>query len=182
MVSFLLCVDEIYTQFGLKFHSYIESDHFFLLYNHYITCLEHSTYIGDEYACVQESIIPFMNSNIEAGEASFIAHAGDIFGGGSGVSQNKKCNDHVFQSRQDLFKGGTNLLLTTGDVRVNNFSLLSLVVCSLFPSNQHYPLLYPHRTIGMNGKSIDLSLLFLVHLNVHELTLIDSFWLVLATT
>ena len=123
-----------------------------------------------------------MNSNIEAGEASFIAHAGDIFGGGSGVSQNKKCNDHVFQSRQDLFKGGTNLLLTTGDVRVNNFSLLSLVVCSLFPSNQHYPLLYPHRTIGMNGKSIDLSLLFLVHLNVHELTLIDSFWLVLATT
>ena len=75
-----------------------------------------------------------MNSNIEAEEASFIVHAGDIVGGGSGVSQSKKCNDHVFQSRQDLFKGGTNLLLTTGDVRVNNFSLLSLVVHSLFPS------------------------------------------------
>lgn len=65
-----------------------------------------------------------MNSNIEAGEASFIAHAGDIIGGGSGVSQSKKCNDHVFQSRQDLFKGGTNLLLTTGDVRVNIFFII----------------------------------------------------------
>ena len=28
--------------------------------------------------------------------------------------------------------------------------------------------------IGMNGKSMEFSLLFLVHLNVHELTLIDT--------
>jgi len=36
------------------------------------------TYVGKEYACNRDSLIPFMNAEIEAGEAAFVLHAGDI--------------------------------------------------------------------------------------------------------
>ena len=39
-----------------------------------------STYIGSEYSCMENVIIPSMNGQIEAGAASFSAHMGDICG------------------------------------------------------------------------------------------------------
>ena len=36
------------------------------------------TYEGPEFACVRDSLIPFMNSKIDAGDAAFMAHTGDI--------------------------------------------------------------------------------------------------------
>ena len=39
-----------------------------------------STYIGIEYECLEDTIIPSMNRNIEDGSVSFIAHMGDMVG------------------------------------------------------------------------------------------------------
>ena len=36
------------------------------------------TYEGPEYECVRDSILPYMNDEIAAENAAFIAHAGDI--------------------------------------------------------------------------------------------------------
>ena len=36
------------------------------------------TYEGAEYACNRDNLIPYMNSEIAAGEAAFTVHTGDI--------------------------------------------------------------------------------------------------------
>ena len=39
-----------------------------------------STYIGSDYECLEDSIIPYMNQQIEVGGAAFSSHVGDIVG------------------------------------------------------------------------------------------------------
>ena len=36
--------------------------------------------MGPEYECVEDSIIPYMNTKMEADEAAFVYHCGDILG------------------------------------------------------------------------------------------------------
>jgi len=72
------------------------------------------TYEGPDYNCVQNSIIPFMNSVISAGDAAFILHAGDIMKGGD-VAESKRCTSYNFNSRKDLFANASNFLLVPGD-------------------------------------------------------------------
>ena len=100
-----------------------------------------STYIGSEYSCMENVIIPSMNGQIEAGAASFSAHMGDICGkftsrlvvlfslskshplicvanlytGGGSLASNKICNTYFFEGRKLLFQQATNFLLCTGD-------------------------------------------------------------------
>eukprot|EP01083_Nonionella_stella_P024110 66678_1 len=72
------------------------------------------TYEGPEYECVRDNLIPYMNEQIDAGEASFIAHAGDIIKG-TGLGGNLRCTPYSFASRKNLFSTGDNLLLVPGD-------------------------------------------------------------------
>jgi len=72
------------------------------------------TYEGVDYACVRDSIIPYMNSRIAVGDAAFILHAGDILKGGN-VGESKRCTVHSFNSRKDLFDDATNFLVVPGD-------------------------------------------------------------------
>jgi len=106
------------------------------------------TFEGPDYACVNDVLIPYMNSKIASGDAAFIAHAGDFLGeltwavpgqslysslevistvsvrssGGSGFSASPRCNQYAFASRRDLFGTGTNLLLVPGDNDWNEVS------------------------------------------------------------
>jgi len=77
------------------------------------------TYEGSDYNCVKNHLIPYMNARIAAGDAAFIAHAGDIMKGiaipEDGVSINTRCNPHSFASRRELFQLATNFQMVPGD-------------------------------------------------------------------
>jgi len=72
------------------------------------------TYEGKDYMCVKESIIPYMNSRMDAGDAAFVLHAGDILKGGN-VGESKRCTSYAYNSRKDLFNNATNFLVVPGD-------------------------------------------------------------------
>ena len=61
------------------------------------------------------SIIPYLNANIDTGEASFSVHLGDMFSGAS-LAGNNRCNPYLFESRRALFSEATNFLIVPGDV------------------------------------------------------------------
>jgi len=80
------------------------------------------TFEGKDYECVEETLIPYMNSQIAAGDAALILHAGDILGGakplipgGMKTGLNTRCQSHSFGSRRELFSTGENFLLLPGD-------------------------------------------------------------------
>ena len=96
-------------------------------------CGNKCTYQGRDYDCVRDSIIPYMNDKIGAGDAAFIAHCGDILGelmgvvasrmypfsynfsllvfpGGGSVASNVRCNEYSFGVRGKLFAEAKNFL------------------------------------------------------------------------
>jgi len=72
------------------------------------------TYKGKEYECNRDILIPYMNSEIAAGEAAFVMHCGDLFKG-SAISNNRRCQPHSLKGRQELFANATNFLIVPGD-------------------------------------------------------------------
>ena len=38
------------------------------------------TYEGPEYACIRDTLIPYMNAKIDAEDAAFMSHVGDLIG------------------------------------------------------------------------------------------------------
>ena len=74
------------------------------------------TYEGDEYNCLKESILPYMQAQTVAGEGAFSVHVGDIIKGARGVGGNYRCQDSSFTSRMNLFQDLDNFLLLTGGV------------------------------------------------------------------
>ena len=49
------------------------------------SCGNKCTYQGNQYDCIKDYVIPYMNDKIDAGDAAFIAHCGDILGELMGV-------------------------------------------------------------------------------------------------
>ena len=76
------------------------------------------TFEGEDYKCVRDSIIPFMNSKMDGGDGAFQVHLGDILKGiPSGNS--RRCTPASFASRANLFQPATNFLLINGDNESN---------------------------------------------------------------
>lgn len=76
------------------------------------------TFEGDEYACLKNYILPWMQAQTVAGEAEFSVHIGDIMKGQSGIGGNRRCQDSSFTSRKNLFSPLDNFLLTPGGMLV----------------------------------------------------------------
>eukprot|EP00581_Thalassiosira_minuscula_P014206 CAMPEP_0183721870 /NCGR_PEP_ID=MMETSP0737-20130205/13999_1 /TAXON_ID=385413 /ORGANISM="Thalassiosira miniscula, Strain CCMP1093" /LENGTH=488 /DNA_ID=CAMNT_0025951933 /DNA_START=886 /DNA_END=2352 /DNA_ORIENTATION=+ len=72
------------------------------------------TYEGTQYKCNKNNLIPDMNRIIDAGDAAFVVHAGDIIKGDRFAS-NRRCQEHSLASRRQLYEACTNFLLVAGD-------------------------------------------------------------------
>jgi len=73
------------------------------------------TYEGREYECWRDTIIPYMNSRIDAGDAAFSVHAGDFIKGVSALQTSPRCNPYALASRRNLFSAIPNFLIVPGD-------------------------------------------------------------------
>ena len=73
------------------------------------------TYEGNDYICLRDNILPYMNTGTNNGDAAFSAHVGDIIKGKNELGSNRRCTEAAFTSRKDLFGNLANFLLTPGD-------------------------------------------------------------------
>ena len=71
------------------------------------------TYKGLHFACLKNSILPYMQAQTEMGEAAFSVHVGDILKGRPSGG-NTRCQDSSFTSRKNLFGVLDNFLLVPG--------------------------------------------------------------------
>ena len=87
------------------------------------------TYEGEDYNCLKDVILPWMQGQTEAGEADFSVHVGDIIKG-NGDGGNRRCQDSSFTSRKNLFSGVDNFLVTPGGM-LNVICIMCLCVVAL---------------------------------------------------
>ena len=72
------------------------------------------TFEGDEYDCLTSRILPYIDMKMDAGDAAFTVHMGDILkGDGNGGS--RRCQESSYMSRRALFGNLDNFLLSPGD-------------------------------------------------------------------
>ncbi len=77
------------------------------------------TFEGEDFECLKESIIPFMNSRMDLGDGSFQVHLGDILKGTNEAANSRRCTEASFDSRAKLFQPAKNFLLINGDNESN---------------------------------------------------------------
>ena len=77
------------------------------------------TFEGEDYKCLKESIIPYVNRKMEEGDGAFQIHVGDILKGDNSNSLSRRCTEASFNSRANLFGPATNFLLINGDNESN---------------------------------------------------------------
>ena len=77
------------------------------------------TFEGDDFKCLKESIIPFMNRKMDEGDGAFQVHLGDILKGTNSAANSRRCTEASFDSRAKLFQPAKNFLLINGDNESN---------------------------------------------------------------
>ncbi|KAK1737802.1 hypothetical protein QTG54_011574 [Skeletonema marinoi] len=77
------------------------------------------TFEGDDFKCLKESIIPFMNRKMDEGDGAFQVHLGDILKGTNSAANSRRCTEASFDSRAKLFEPAKNFLLINGDNESN---------------------------------------------------------------
>ncbi len=76
------------------------------------------TFKGEDFECLKESIIPFMNRKMNGGDGAFQLHVGDILKG-TPNGNSRRCTEASFDSRARLFQPAKNFLLINGDNESN---------------------------------------------------------------
>jgi hypothetical protein len=77
------------------------------------------TFEGDDFKCVKDSIIPFMNRKMNNGVGAFQVHLGDILKGTNSAANSRRCTTASFDSRAKLFEPAKNFMLINGDNESN---------------------------------------------------------------
>jgi hypothetical protein len=77
------------------------------------------TFEGDDFNCVKDKIIPFINDKMAGGDGAFQVHLGDILKGTQGAANSHRCTEASFNSRKKLFDPAQNFLLINGDNESN---------------------------------------------------------------
>ena len=88
------------------------------------------TYEGEDYNCLKDIILPWMQGQTEAGEADFSVHVGDIIKG-NGDGGNRRCQDSSFTSRKNLISDVSNFLVTPGGMLNMYVICLCVVVLNI---------------------------------------------------
>ncbi len=76
------------------------------------------TFEGEDFECLKDSIIPYMNRKMNGGDGAFQVHVGDILKG-TPDGKSRRCTEASFGSRAKLFQPAKNFLLINGDNESN---------------------------------------------------------------